>query len=74
MDIWGDGPRSGDSWISMCVARIRLSFKIKLRIGLRLLGLQLALDLMMMMWWKITYARQNICQTEVLMCVCRSMK
>lgn len=60
MDIWEDGPRSRDSWIYMCVARIRLRFEIKLRIELKmLLGLELALDLMMMMWWKITHVRKK---------------
>lgn len=60
MHIWEDGPRNHDSWVYMCVARIRLSFKIKLRIRLRLLlGLELALDLMMMMWWKRTHVRQK---------------
>lgn len=70
MRVWTQEP-----WLIMCVARIRLSFKIKLRIGLRLLlGWELALDLMMMMWWKITHVRQNTCQAELLMRVCHSLK
>lgn len=67
MDIWEDGPRSCDSWIYMCVARIRLSFKIKLRIGLKLLLVNIRLD-------DDDVVEDNACQTEMLMCVCHSIE